>query len=116
MAIQYETPLDRTFHALGDGTRRQMLAILAAEGPRSAGDLAERFDSAQPTLSRHLKVLETAGLVRREIDGRTHNFSLETERMLEAQEWISRHRKMWDAMLDNLEVYLAENAPEQDAP
>lgn len=110
MAIHYDTPLDRTFHALGDGTRRQLLAILASEGTRTAGELSSRFDAAQPTLSKHLKVLEAAGLISRRVEGRTHHIDLETAQLSDAQDWIYRHKEMWNAMLDNLENYLGQTA------
>jgi len=102
MAIQYHTPLDQTFHALGDGTRRQILSRLAREGPRSASELRAPFDVAQPTISKHLKVLENAGLVAREIEGRVHRFRLERQPLDEAEGWISRHQKFWEGTLGRL--------------
>ncbi|MEM8742157.1 MAG: metalloregulator ArsR/SmtB family transcription factor [Pseudomonadota bacterium] len=115
MAIQYHDPLDRTFHALGDGTRRQIVAMLAARGACSATEIRKPFDAAQPTISKHLKVLEKAGLVAREIDGRTHRFRLETEPMKEATDWIERHRVFWEATLARLDAFvLAQDAPEDE--
>lgn len=104
MAIHYDQPLDRTFHALGDGTRRQILARLATEGALSANELRRPFDVAQPTISKHLKVLEQAGLVRREVEGRTHRFELQAAPMEEAKVWIARHQRFWEGMLDRLDV------------
>lgn len=69
MAIHYTEPLDRTFHARGDGTRRQVIAMLAIKGACSASEMQQPFDVAQPTISKHLKVLETAGIVTREVEG-----------------------------------------------
>lgn len=106
MAINYQTPLDRTFHALGDPTRRQIVAILATEGTQTASALQRPFDVAQPTISKHLKVLEKAGLVERKIIGRTHRFCLETAPMEEAMAWIARHKAFWDGALSQLENYL----------
>ena len=103
MAIHYDEPLDRTFHALGDGTRRQILAMLATEGALSANELRRPFDVAQPTVSKHLKVLEQADLIRREIQGRTHLFELQAAPMEEAKEWIARHQRFWEGMLDRLD-------------
>jgi DNA-binding transcriptional ArsR family regulator len=108
MAIQYAAPLDRTFHALGDGTRRAMLGLLARRGECTAGELGAPFDIAQPTASRHLRVLEDAGLVRRTIDGRVHRFRLRAAPLREAERWITRHRRFWNASLDRLEGVLAE--------
>jgi len=108
MAIQYVEPLDRTFHALGDRTRRGMLALLARRGECSAGELGSPFEIAQPTASRHLSVLERAGLVQRSVKGREHVFRLRPERLDEARGWIVRHRAFWDASLDRLEAALRE--------
>lgn len=106
MAIHYETPLDRTFHALGDGTRRQILSMLATSGALSANELRAPFDVAQPTISKHLKVLERAGLVRRDIEGRHHRFRLEVAPMNEAEDWIARHRDFWEGTLKQLDSFV----------
>jgi DNA-binding transcriptional ArsR family regulator len=106
MAINYHTPLDRAFHALGDGTRRQMLSMLATQGALSASALRAPFKVAQPTISKHLKVLETAGLVRREIDGRIHRFHLQTASLQKAEDWIARHREFWEGTLKRLEDFV----------
>ena len=102
MAIQYQTPLDRTFHALGDETRRRMIAMLAAEGVLTASELGAPFDVAQPTTSKHLKVLEQAGLVSREVSGRTHRFRLVPDPLSEAEDWIARHKAFWEGTLERL--------------
>ncbi len=106
MAILYNHPLDRTFHALGDGTRRAIIATLAQGGARSASELAEPFDAAQPTISKHIKVLEKAGLVRREVDGRVHRFELVTEPLDDAEGWIARHTEFWKGTIERLGAYL----------
>ncbi len=102
MAIRYVDPLDRTFHALGDGTRRRMLALLTRRGECTAGELGAPFDIAQPTASRHLAVLERAGLVRRRVEGREHRFRIDPAPLDEARAWITRHRDYWVATLDRL--------------
>lgn len=114
MAIQYTDTLDHTFHALGDVTRRGILSILATEGPRSANELHAPFDVAQPTISKHLKVLEQAGLVKREIEGRVHRFEMKTEAMQEAQNWIKRHEAFWEGTLNRLEVFLDADESSQN--
>lgn len=91
MAIQSPTALDRTFRALSDGTRRSMIHVLARGKPRSAGDLGRRYRSAQPTISKHLKVLEEAGLVFRTVEGRVHRFRLRRKPLREAEHWLARH-------------------------
>lgn len=115
MAIQYHDALDHTFHALGDGTRRRILSMLAAEGVCTAGELGAPIRVAQPTVSKHLKVLERAGLVSREVEGRTHRFRLELAQLNEAQDWISRHKDFWEGSLAGLERYLDEpDVPESE--
>ena len=106
MAIYYKTQLDHTFHALGDETRRGILAILATNGPSSANELLAPFDVAQPTISKHLKVLEKAGLVKRHVEGRVHRFQMETAAIREAQDWMERHQAFWEGTLNRLEVFL----------
>lgn len=119
MAIQYSNPLDRIFHALGDETRRQILARLSNAGKCNAGELGVLFKTAQPTISKHLKVLETAGLIQRHIDGRQHFFTFDDTSLNDAQEWIERHRSIWKNslgqlgdFLDATEIGAAKNKPD----
>ena len=106
MAIQYADALDLTFHALGDGSRRRMLAAISRRGACSAGELAALFESAQPTISKHLKVLERAHLVSRRIEGRRHVFTLAPARMRQAQRWLERHLAFWETSFDQLDELL----------
>jgi DNA-binding transcriptional ArsR family regulator len=108
VAVQYTEALDRTFHALGDASRRSMLATLRERGPCTAGELGQLFDSAQPTISKHLRVLEEADLVRRKVDGRRHVFSLAPTRARQAQKWMERHLAFWEGSLDQLENVIDE--------
>jgi len=108
MAIRYADPLDRTFHALGDGTRRRMLALLTRRGECTAGELGAPFAIAQPTASKHLAVLERAGLVARRVEGRVHHFRMDPAPLDEARAWIARHRDYWEATLDRLGEALGE--------
>ncbi|MCA9229255.1 MAG: helix-turn-helix transcriptional regulator [Planctomycetales bacterium] len=114
MAIHYQDPLDHTFHALGDGTRRQMLTILAERGECTASELGQPFRAAQPTISKHIRVLERAGLVSRRVDGRLHRFRLNPDSMREAQDWIARQRRFWSATLDQLGEFL-DNIPDRES-
>lgn len=116
MAIQYQTPLDRTFHALGDESRRRMLTKLATDGACTASELGSPFDSAQPTISKHIKVLEKAGLVRREIDGRVHRFRLIRQPLDEAEDWIKRHKQFWESTLERLEGFVLNPDDTKDEP
>lgn len=103
--------LDTIFHALGDATRRAMLGELAA-GERTVGELAEPFTMSLAAASKHIKVLETAGLVRRDIRGRTHVCSIDPVPLMRADQWIGIYRRFWTDRLDTLEKMLrAEDAP-----
>src|SRR5579872_5587952 len=95
MAMHAPPSLDRTFHALSDGTRRSMIHALASGQSRSAGELGAKFRSAQPTISKHLKVLEEAGLVERAVEGRVHRFRLRQKPLRDAERWITRHQAFW---------------------
>ena len=108
MAIQYTQDLDRTFHALGDSTRRRILSTLASTGVCSANELGAPFDVAQPTVSKHLKVLEKAGLIERRVEGRTHRFQLLVGPMDEAVDWIARHKAFWQGTLERLDEFLGD--------
>ena len=104
--VKYESSrLDRTFAALADPTRRSILANLA-EGERCVTDLAKPHRMSLPAISKHLRVLEKAGLVRRQRRGRVHQLALEAKPMAEAQEWIAEYRKFWEESLDRLDTYL----------
>jgi DNA-binding transcriptional ArsR family regulator len=95
--------LDRTFHALSDGTRRGMLRMLSRRGELTASELGAPFAISQPTASKHLRVLEDAGLLARRVDGRRHRFRLVDRRLRAAEDWIARHRAFWEGTLDRLE-------------
>ncbi|MEM8782250.1 MAG: metalloregulator ArsR/SmtB family transcription factor [Planctomycetota bacterium] len=110
-----ETPsddarLDRTFAALSDPTRRAILAQLAEEDALPAGRLAEGFDMAWPSVSKHLRVLEGAGLLRQEKDGRVRRCHLEAEPLKEAAVWIAYYRKFWGDRLDALAAFFEGEA------
>ena len=85
-----------------------MIQALASGEPQSAGQLGARFRSAQPTISRHLKVLEDARLIERKIDGRIHRFRLRPKYLGEAGDWIRRHEEFWRGAMDQLEQLIAE--------
>jgi DNA-binding transcriptional ArsR family regulator len=106
--MQREQVLDRTFQALADQTRRAMIHALAGGEARSAGELGAQFRSAQPTISRHLKVLERARLIERRVEGRVHRFRLRQRALQEAADWIQRHQQFWAGAVDQLERLLEE--------
>jgi DNA-binding transcriptional ArsR family regulator len=97
--------LDVLFHALADATRRGMLSRLA-DGEMSVKELAEPFDMSAPAISKHLKVLEKAGLLRREVEGRVHRCYLVPEAMSDAARWIAFYEQFWNSKLDSLDHYL----------
>jgi len=102
--------LNLTFHALADGTRRSMIHALASGKTHSAGELGRHFRSAQPTISKHLKVLERAGIVERKVEGRVHHFRLRRRALEQAGRWIARHQAFWEGAADQLELLLAEGS------
>jgi DNA-binding transcriptional ArsR family regulator len=106
--MQSASSLDRTFHALADGTRRSIVHVLARGEPRSAGDLGRLFQSAQPTISKHLRVLEEAGLVARSVEGRIHRFALRRKPLRHAEQWLMRHQAFWRGAVAQLDRLLSE--------
>ena len=97
--------LDGLFHALADGTRRGMLQQLV-EGEATVGALAAPHAMSLAAASKHIRVLETAGLVSRRIDGRTHHVRLEAAPLHAGMEWIRHHEQLWHARLDRLAALL----------
>lgn len=114
MAIHHDMALDLTFHALADATRRAMIHALVNGEIRSAGELGRQFSSAQPTISKHLKVLERAGIVERKVEGRVHQFRLRRKGLEQAGRWIARHQAFWEGAVDQLDRLLAEDAKVDD--
>ena len=108
-------PLDEVFHALADGTRRAMLLALA-EHPATVGELAAPFDISLAAASKHIKVLERAGLVQRTVVGRTHVCALDVAPLHAGMEWIRHYEKFWDRRLDALEKLLKADAPPAARP
>mgnify|MGYP001178166682 CR=1 FL=1 len=101
--VEYnDTRLDIVFGALADGTRRAMLRRLA-EGPMKVTDLAEPYAISLAAASKHIKVLEAAGLVRREVRGRTHICRLDAAPMHAGAEWLRHYEAYWTRKLDTLE-------------
>ena len=97
--------LDQVYGAIADPTRRAILNVLA-EGETNVGSLAERFPISLNGVSKHVKVLERAGLVERTVQGREHRLRLNAQPMEEAAQWLGHYRKFWNERLDALEEYL----------
>ena len=100
-----DSKLDAVFGALSDKTRRAILARLA-DGDALVNQLAEPFKMSLPAISKHLGVLERAGLIKRHKDGRIRRCELQTGPLESASEWIAYYKKFWTAQLDSLEKYL----------
>ena len=101
--------LDQVYGAIADPTRRAILALLAA-GDENVGGLAGRFPMSFNAVSKHVKVLERAGLVRRRVRGREHMLRLQPGPLREASRWLEYYRTFWDARLDALEAMLVQDA------
>jgi DNA-binding transcriptional ArsR family regulator len=102
---EHSTHLDAIFQALSDPTRRAMLGHLA-ERELTIGELATPFEMSLAGASKHVRVLEKAGLVTRTIRGRTHLCRLEAARLAEADAWLRRYLRFWNEMLDSLDALL----------
>jgi DNA-binding transcriptional ArsR family regulator len=100
-------PLSATFAALADPTRRAILARLAT-GEAPVSELAEPFDMSLPAISKHLKVLERAGLIRRGREAQWRPCRIEFTALKGVDEWLEEYRRLWDERFDRLEVYLKE--------
>ena len=97
--------LNRTFAALADPTRRRILAHLS-HGHKRVTHLARPHDMSLPAVSKHLRVLEKAGLLRRRRYGRVHEIQLDAKPLKQAAQWVEEYRKFWEGSLDRLAAYL----------
>jgi DNA-binding transcriptional ArsR family regulator len=107
MARNAEPLLDQIYGAIADPTRRAILAVLAG-GEATVGTLADRFPISFNGVSKHVKVLERAGLVQRAIHGREHWLKLNPAPLREAARWLEHYRAFWEMRLDGLEAFLAK--------
>jgi len=99
--------LDRSFVALSHPIRRGILERLAA-GPATVGEATRGFAVSKPAISRHLRILEDAGMIRRAVRGRTHRISLRERHLEDATAWMERQRGLWERKLDVVADYLGE--------
>ena len=104
--------LTATFSALSDPTRRVILERLS-RGEATVGELAEPLDMSLPAVSKHLKVLEKAGLLNRRQEGRSHVITLDAAPLSHAGDWLNDYREFWESSLDRLAVYLEETESEK---
>jgi len=105
--------LDTVFSALSDPTRRAILEHLI-QGEQTVSQLAEPFESALPTISKHIKVLEEAGLVTRQVEGRTHYLHLEAIPLREALDYLARYRRFWQETFSQLDKFLEQQGDGSD--
>ena len=99
--VTNDRQLDSVFGALSDGTRRAILEMLA-DSDRTVGELARPFEISRPAISKHLRVLERAGLVRRTPEGRISRCALDAEPLKHAADWVDHYRDFWEGRLDAL--------------
>jgi DNA-binding transcriptional ArsR family regulator len=105
--------LDNLFGALADPTRRAIVERLLAKGELSVGDIAAPFSMSTPAISRHLKVLEEAGIVERRIDKQWRYIRVRDHALRPVETWIERQRQYWNSALDRLEALAAADTPKR---
>ena len=102
-----DTELNDVFFALADPTRRAILDRLP-QGPAPVGALAEPFDISAPAISKHMKILDRAGLIDRSVVGREHHCRLHPQALKDAEDWLNFHREFWETRLDELDALLKQ--------
>lgn len=109
------TNLATTFAALSDQTRLAVVERLMAQGELAAGDLVAHANMTAPAVSRHLKVLREAGIIQQRVDGTKRFYSVQPEALRAISEWTISHRTFWEAGLDRLDAYLAQDEGDSNA-
>ncbi|MDQ2818542.1 MAG: metalloregulator ArsR/SmtB family transcription factor [Candidatus Eremiobacteraeota bacterium] len=112
--VNNQTHLDAVFSALADPTRRRILERLAKRR-LTIGEIAGGFPISQPAISKHVKILEEAGLLNREVVGRVHHCMLDPKALSAANTWMDRQRRYWTAALDRLDDYLEKSSSDDTA-
>lgn len=111
--MQAEDPLSQTLFALADPTRRAILARLA-KGEATVNEIAAPFDISLPAVSRHLKVLESAGLISRGRDAQWRPCKLETKALKRVDDWLEHYRRFWTGSFDKMDAYIADLKKKKD--
>ena len=107
--------LNDVFFALADPTRRAILSRLV-DGPAKVGELAKPFAISAPAVSKHMKILDRAGLIERSVVGREHHCSLHPQALKEAEDWLKFYREFWETRLDRLEnLLIQEKKPKKES-
>jgi DNA-binding transcriptional ArsR family regulator len=107
--VNTSATLDRSFLALSHPVRRSIVERLAA-GPATVRQATEGLSVSKPAVTKHLRVLEDAGVITRRVEGRTHRLSLRAHAFADAESWLETHRRLWEAKLDAVERHLAKGA------
>ena len=110
--VKYQVTLDDVFSALSDPVRRKIVERLT-RGEHTAGELASGFAISQPAISKHIKVLERSGLLKRKVVGREHHLRLAPRAMRGATTWLEAQERFWNQTFDSLEAYLARTSAEE---
>jgi DNA-binding transcriptional ArsR family regulator len=113
--VNTQAELDRSFLALSHPVRRSIVERLVP-GPATVGEASSGLGVSKPAVTKHLKVLEDAGVVSRRVAGRRHVLRLERHALREASEWLQLHRSLWEAKFETLERHLAESNDEEEVP
>jgi DNA-binding transcriptional ArsR family regulator len=108
--VNNSAALDRSFLVLSHPIRRTIVARLA-RGPATVGDATRDLAVSKPAVTKHLKLLEDAGVITRRVEGRNHRLSLRARPLDDASDWLERHRRLWEAKFDTVERHLAEGEP-----
>ncbi len=104
--------LDRIFSALGHAARREILRLLAEDEYRVT-ELAQKFDLSLNVVSKHIKVLERAGLIQREKEGRVHRIRLDPNQLADAADWLDRYKAFWQQSLESMSEYVDQIQPKE---
>lgn len=115
LMVNKQTRLDVVFGALADSTRRGMIGRLA-QGPATIGELGAPYSITKAAVTKHIKVLERAGLLERRVEGRTHHCRIEPGALGQAEEWVRQVRAFWEERFDDLADHLAELQGKQPPP
>ena len=110
LKVNSSTELDRSFLALSHPARRTIVERLAL-GPATVGEATRGLAISKPAVSKHLKLLEEAGVIRRSIEGRNHRLSLRARPLADASQWLETHRALWEAKFEAVERRLAKGVP-----
>ena len=113
MATDPATPLDDLFAALADPTRRAIVERLLAAGELTVGEVAAPFPISMPDISRHLQVLERAGLIERRVERQWRRVRVRTDALEPVEAWLARQRRYWTTALDRLEALAATQTPDR---